>query len=62
MCGRRFSEKLLKILLFGTSLIHQLRLFGSQQHPQSGVILTSFSIWGKENGLAEINLAITGGY
>jgi hypothetical protein len=27
------SEKLLKIPLFGTSLIHQLRLLGAQQHP-----------------------------
>jgi len=50
------SEKLPKILLFGPSLIHQLRLLGSQQHPKSGVLLTSFSVWGTENSLAEINL------
>jgi len=43
--GRTFSEKLPKIPLFGPSLIHQLRLLGSQQHPQSGVLLTSFSTW-----------------
>jgi hypothetical protein len=37
--GRTVSEKLLKIPLFGPSLIHQLRLLGSQQHPQSGTEL-----------------------
>jgi len=46
---------------FGPSLIHQLRLLGSQQHPQSGVLLPSFSTWGTENSLAEINLESTGG-
>ena len=51
-----FSEKLPKLPLFGPSLIHQLRLVGSQQQPQSGVFLTSFSTWGTENSLAEINL------
>jgi hypothetical protein len=50
------SEKLPKIPLFGPSLIHQLWLPGSQQHPQNGVFLTSFSTWGTENNLAEINL------
>jgi hypothetical protein len=54
--GRRVSEKLPKIPLIGTSLIHQLRHLGSQQHPQSGVLLTPFSTWGTENGLAEINM------
>jgi len=44
--GRKVSEKLPEIPLFGPSLIHQLRLLGSQQHPQSGVLLTSFSTWG----------------
>jgi hypothetical protein len=58
--GRLFSEKLPKIPLFGPSLIHQLRLLGSQQHPQSGVLLTLFSIWGTENSLASINLDSTG--
>jgi hypothetical protein len=29
-------------------------------YPQSGVLLTSFSTWGKENGLVEINLESTG--
>jgi hypothetical protein len=38
-----------------------LWLLGSQQHPQSGVLLTSFSTWGTENSLAEINLESTGG-
>jgi hypothetical protein len=42
LCGRTVSEKLPKITLFRPSLIHQLRLLGSQQHPQSGVLLTSF--------------------
>jgi hypothetical protein len=60
--GRTVSEKLPKSPLFGTSLIHQLRFIGSQQHPQSGVLLTSFSTWGTENSLAEINLESTGGY
>ena len=45
--------------LFGPSLIHQLWL-GSQQHPQSGVLLTSFSTGGTKNSLAEINLESTG--
>jgi hypothetical protein len=49
--GRTVSEKLPKLPLFGPSLIHQLRLPGSQQHPQSGVLLTSFSTWGTENSL-----------
>jgi hypothetical protein len=60
MRGRTGSEKLAKIPLFGTSLIHQLRRLGSQQHPHSGAFLTSFSTWGKENSLADINLEITG--
>jgi len=59
--GLTVSEKLPKIPLFGSSLIHQLRLLGSQQHPQSGILLTSFSTWGTENILAEINLESTGG-
>ena len=58
--GRTLSENLQKIPLFGPSLIHQLRLLGSQQHLQSGVLLTSFSTWGTENSLAEINLKSTG--
>ena len=49
-----------KILFFGPSLIHQLWLLGSQQHPQSGVLLTSFSTWWSENSLAEINLESMG--
>jgi hypothetical protein len=61
LCGRTLSEKLPKIPLFGPSFILQLRLLGSQQHPQSGVLLTSFSPWGTENSLAEINLESTGG-
>jgi len=59
--GRTVSGKLPKIQLFGLSLIHQLRLLGSQQHPEIGVHLTSFSAWGTENSLAEINLESTGG-
>jgi hypothetical protein len=58
--GRTVSEKLPKIPLFGLSLINQLRLLGSQQHPQGGVLLTSFSTWGTENSLAETNLENTG--
>ena len=58
--GRTSSEKLPKIPLFGPSLIHRLRLLGSQQHPQTGVLLNSFSTWGTENILAEINLETTG--
>jgi hypothetical protein len=58
--GRPVSQKLPKIPVFGPTLIHQLRLFGSQQHPQSGVILTSFSTWGTEYSLGEINLESTG--
>ena len=37
LLGRKISENLSKIPLFGPSLIHQLRLLGSQQHPQIGV-------------------------
>jgi len=37
--GRTVSEKLPKIPLVGPSLIHQVQLLGSQQHPQSGVLL-----------------------
>ena len=59
--GRTVSGSRQKINLFGPSLIQQLRLLGSQQHPQSGVLLTSFSTWGTENSLAEINLESTGG-
>jgi hypothetical protein len=58
--GRTFSEKLPKITLSRPSLIHQLRLLGSQQHPQSGVLLTSFATSGTENSLTEINLESTG--
>jgi len=59
--GRTFSENLPKISRFVPSLIHQLRLLGSQQHMQGWVLLTSFSSWGIENSLAEINLESTGG-
>ena len=55
--GRTVSEKLPKIPLFRSSLIHHWRFLGSQQHPQS---LTSFSTWGTDNSLAEINLESTG--
>jgi len=58
--GRTFSEKLPKMSLFGPPLIQQLRLLGSHQHPQSGVLLTSFSTWGTENSLAGMNLESTG--
>jgi hypothetical protein len=34
---------------------------GFQQHPQSGVLSTSFSTWGQENNLAKINLDSAGG-
>ena len=59
--GRTVSEMLPKILLFGLSLIHQLCLLGPPQHPQSGVLFNSFSTWGTENSLAEINMEITRG-
>jgi len=58
--GRTVSETLPKIPLFGPSCIHQLRLLGSQQHPQNGVLLTLFPTWRTENCLAEINLESTG--
>jgi hypothetical protein len=53
--GRTFSEKLPKFPLFEPSLLNRLRLLGSQQHPQIGVLLTSFSTWGTEKSMAEIN-------
>ena len=58
--GPTVPEKLLKIPLFGPSLIHQLWLLGSQQRAQSVVFLTSFSNWGIENSLAEMNIEIQG--
>jgi len=33
----------------------------TQQHLQSGVLVTSFSTWETENSLVEINLESTGG-
>jgi len=47
LCSHIVSEKLLKISLFGPSLLHQLWLLGSQKHLQSGALLTSFSTWGE---------------
>ena len=58
--GRTVSEKLPKIPLIGTYLIHELRLLGSQEHPQNGVLNISFSNLGTEYSLAKINLEITG--
>jgi len=59
--GHTISEKPQKVPFFGPFLIHQLWLVGSQQHLHNGVLLTSFSTWGTENSLAEINLESTGG-
>jgi len=56
----QFLKSCRKFLFFGPSLIHQLRLLGSQQHQQLGVLLNLFSTWGTENSLAEINLESTG--
>jgi len=53
---RTVSEKLPKFSLFGPSLINLLRILGSQQHPQSGALLTSLSFGRTVNSLAEINL------
>jgi len=60
LLGRTVSEKLPKIPLFRPSLIRQLHLLGSQQHPQSEVLFTSFSTWRTENSQVEINLESTG--
>jgi len=60
LCGRTVSEKLPKTPLIGPSLIYLLLLLGSQQHPQSGAFSSSFSTWGTENSLAEINLESIG--
>jgi hypothetical protein len=40
--------------------IHQFRLLGSHQYPQSGLLLISFSTWETENRPVEINLDSTG--
>jgi hypothetical protein len=56
LCCRTISENLPKIPLFGPSFIHQLRLLGSQQHLQSGVLLTQLFNLGTDNSLVEINL------
>jgi hypothetical protein len=61
MRRRTVSEKLPKIPFFARSLIHPLQLLGSQQHPQSRVLISSFSAWRTENSLAEINLESTTG-
>ena len=53
---RTFSEKLSKFLIFGPSLIRQLRRLGSQHNPKRVVLLNSFSTWGTENSLGKINL------
>jgi hypothetical protein len=58
LSGRTVSEKLPKIPLFGPSLINQLLLLRSQQHPQSGGLLTAFLTWGTEN--TELNMESTG--
>ena len=47
-----------KISLFWPSLILQLCLLEFQQHPQRGVLLTSFPNWGRKNSLSKINLQI----
>ena len=52
--------KLPKIHILGPSLIRQVRVLESQQHPQCGVLLTSFSTWGTENSLRGINLESKG--
>jgi hypothetical protein len=36
--GGRMAPAPHYIPIFGLSLIHQLQLFGSQQHPQSGIL------------------------
>jgi hypothetical protein len=56
----QFLKSCQKFLFLDLSLIHQLRRLRSQQHPRSGVILTSFTTWGTENSAADINLEITG--
>jgi len=58
--GCTVSEKMPKIPLIGTFLIHQLRLLGSQEYPLSGVLYISFSTFGIENSRVKINLEITG--
>ena len=50
-----------KFLFLDLLLIHQLRLLGSHQYPQGGVLLTSFSTWVTENSLADIKLESAGG-
>ena len=57
----QFLKSCRKFLFFGPSLIYQIQLLGSQYHPQTAVILTSFSTWGIENSPAEISLGSTGG-
>jgi hypothetical protein len=59
-CAVVVYENLPNFSLFVPALVHQLQLLGSQQHPQSGVLLISFSTWGTENSLADINLEIMG--
>jgi hypothetical protein len=55
----QFLKRCRKIPPLGPSLSHQLGLLGSQQHPQNGVPLTSFSTWGTENNLPGMNLEST---
>jgi hypothetical protein len=50
--AKHFLKRCRKVSHFGSSLIHQLRFLGSEQYPQSGVLLTSFLSFGTENSLA----------
>ena len=59
--GHTVYGKRQKISLFRPSLVHQLRLLGSEQQPQSGIRLISFSTWGTGNSLAEVNMESTEG-
>jgi hypothetical protein len=61
-CSDTISEKLPKVPLFGTFLIHQLRFLGSQKHSQSVPLITSFSTSGTQTSLAEINLEFMRGW
>jgi len=55
-----FLKSCRKFLFLDLFLIHRIPPLVSQQHPQTGVLLTSFSTWGTENSLVEINLLSTG--
>ena len=58
--GVQFLKSCRKFLFMDLLEFISYGFFWSQQHPQNEVLLTSFSTWGTENSLGEINLESNG--